>query len=88
MRKGPKRQGQMLQPTDHEWKVPKATKICDVSRDEETEEVDEDGRHSQCGRGRRSRRHPGGFSSSRGKPPLYQHDQSRRLSGLPEVDCA
>ena len=52
MRKGPKGQGQTLQPTDHEWKVPKATKSRDVSRDEETEKVDDDGRHSQCRRGR------------------------------------
>ena len=42
----------MLQPTDYEWKVPKASKSRDVSRDEKTKKVDEDGRHSQCGRGR------------------------------------
>ena len=51
-RKGPKRQGQTLQPTDHKWKIPKATKSRDDSRDEEMEKVDDDGRHSRCGRGR------------------------------------
>ena len=52
MQKGTEGQGQTLQPTDYEWKVPEATKSCDVSRAEETEKVDEDGRHSQCRRGR------------------------------------
>ena len=54
-RKGPERQGQTLQPTDYEWKVPEETKSRDVDRDKETEKVNEDGRHSQCGRGRRPR---------------------------------
>ena len=45
MRKGPKGQGQSLQPTDYEWKVPETSKGRDVGRDEETK-VDEDGRHS------------------------------------------
>ena len=30
-RKGPEGQGQTLQPTDYEWKVPEETKSCDVS---------------------------------------------------------
>ena len=45
MRKGAKRQGQMLQPMDYEWKIPETSKSRDVGRDEETK-VDEDGRHS------------------------------------------
>ena len=69
-RKGPERQGQTLQPKDYEWKVPEETESSDVGRDEETK-VDEDGRHRQCGRGRRPRRHSGGFPPSRRKPPLY-----------------
>ena len=44
-RKGAKRQGQTLQPTDYELKVPETSKSRDVGRDEETK-VDEDGRHS------------------------------------------
>ena len=52
MRKGPKGQGQTLQPTDHEWTILETSKSRDVSRDEETKKVDEDGRHSQCRRGR------------------------------------
>ena len=51
MRKGPKGQGQMLQPTDHKWTIFETSKSRDVCRDEETK-VDEDGRHSQCRRGR------------------------------------
>ena len=45
MRKGAKRQGQTLQPTDYEWKIPETSKSRDVGPDEETK-VDEDGRHS------------------------------------------
>ena len=30
-RKGPKRQGQTLQPTDYEWMIPEAGKSGDVS---------------------------------------------------------
>ena len=86
-RKGPERQGQTLQPKDYEREVPEETKSRDVGRNKETKEVNEDGRHRQCGIGRRTRRHPGGFSSSRGKPPLHQHEQSRRLSGLSQADC-
>ena len=85
-RKGSERQGQTLQPKDYEWEVPEETESSDVGRDEETK-VDEDGGHSQCGRGRQTRRHPGGFSSSRGKPPLHQHEQSRGLLGLSQTDC-
>ena len=44
-RKGPKGQGQMLQPMDYEWKVLETSKNLDVGRDEETK-VDEYGRHS------------------------------------------
>ena len=44
-RKGPKGQGQTLQPMDYEWKVPETSKSHDVGRDEEMK-VDEDGRHS------------------------------------------
>ena len=45
MRKGSKGQGQTLQPTDYEWKVPETSKSRDIGRDEETK-VDEDGRYS------------------------------------------
>ena len=76
----------MLQPKDYEWEVPEETESSDVGLDEKTK-VDEDGGHHQCRRGRRTRQHPGGFSSSRGKPPLHQHEQSRGLSGLSQTDC-
>ena len=56
-RKGSKRQGQMLQPKDQEREVSEEAKSSDVGRDEKTK-IDEDGRHSQCGRGRRPGRHP------------------------------
>ena len=46
MRKGPKGQGQTLQPMDHKWKVPKAIESRDVSQDKKMEKVNEDGRHS------------------------------------------
>ena len=42
-RKGAERQGQTLQPTDYEWKVPEETESSDVGRDKETEKVNEDG---------------------------------------------
>ena len=54
-RKGPERQGQTLQPKDHEREVSEETKSRDVGRNKEKKEVNEDGRHSQCGR----RRQPG-----------------------------
>ena len=54
-RKGPKGQGQTLQPMDHKWMILETSKSRDVNRDEEMEKVDEDGRHSQCRRGRRPR---------------------------------
>ena len=44
-RKGPKGQGQTLQPTDYEWEILETSKSRDVGRDKETK-VDEDGRHS------------------------------------------
>ena len=44
MRKGTKGQGQTLQPTDHEWTILETSKSRDVSRDEKTEKVNEDGR--------------------------------------------
>ena len=75
----------MLQPRDYEWKVPEATKSRDVSRVKETKKVDEDGGHSQCRRGRRCRQHSRGFPPSRGKSPLYQHDQGGRLPSLLEA---
>ena len=56
-RKGPERQGQTLQPKDHEREVSEETKSSDVGRDEKMK-IYEDGRHSQCGRRRRPRRHP------------------------------
>ena len=52
MRKGAKRQCETLQPMDREWTILETSKSREVSRDEETEKVDEDGRHSQCRRGR------------------------------------
>ena len=50
--KGTEGQGQTLQPTDYEWMIPETSKSRDISRDKEMEKVDEDGRHSQCRRGR------------------------------------
>ena len=41
-RKGPKGQGQMLQPMDYEWKVLETSKSREVGTDEEMR-VDEDG---------------------------------------------
>ena len=46
-----KRQGKAVQQKDHEREVSEEAKSSDVGRDEKTE-IDEDGRHSQCGRGR------------------------------------
>ena len=57
-RKGPKRQGQTLQPKDHKWEVFEETKSHDIGRIKEMKEVNEDGQHSQCGRRRRPGRHP------------------------------
>ena len=45
MRKGPKGQGQTLQPMDYKWGILETSKSRDVGRDEETK-GDEDGRHS------------------------------------------
>ena len=88
MGKGTEGQGQTLQPTDHEWTVPKATKSCNAGGAQEEEKVNENGGHCRCGGRRRPRQHSRGFSSSRGKPPLYQYEESGRLPGLPEADCA
>ena len=57
-RKGTKRQGQTLQPKDHEREVSEEAKSRDVGRNKEKKEVNENGRHSQCGRRRRPGRHP------------------------------
>ena len=42
-RKGPERQGQTLQPKDHEREVSEETKSRDVGRNKEKKEVNEDG---------------------------------------------
>ena len=55
MGKGTEGQGQTLQPTDHEWMVPKATKSCNTGGAQEEEKVDENGGHCKHGGRRRPR---------------------------------
>ena len=57
-RKGLKRQGQTLQPKDHEREVSEEAKSRDVCRNKEKKEVNENGRHSQRGRRRQPGQHP------------------------------
>ena len=57
-RKRTERQGKMIQPKDHEREIYEKAKSRDVGRNKEKKEVNEDGRHSQCGRRRRPGRYP------------------------------
>ena len=63
-------QGQMLQPTDHKWMVPKATKSCNAGGAQEEEKVDESGGHCKRGRRGQPRRHSRGFSIFKRKVPI------------------
>ena len=51
-RKRTERQGQTIQPKGYEREVSEEAKSSDAGREEKTE-INEDGRYSQCRRGRR-----------------------------------
>ena len=55
-----------------ETKKRKSMKMGDIASAEEEDEPDDI---------------PEGFHLQEGKPPLHQHEQSRRLSGLSQTDC-